>query len=209
MPNGYYSVNDINNYLQSVFIANGHYLVNSTGQYVYYITLQYNPTYYAVQVVTYAIPTALPSGYTNPNNMSFPTISTTPQLVITTNNFGAIIGYKTGSYPSSVQTSTQSFLSNTNPNGSPINSIIFRCNLVDNNVILPSDILTSMPINGVFGSNLTYSPTFGQFVQVKPGKYSTLNLSLVDQNYNSIVATDPNMIITLLIRFLNNKLLTK
>ena len=209
MPNGFYNVNDINNFMQSVFIANGHYLVNSSGLYVYYLTMQYNISYYAVQVVCYPIPTSLPSGYTNPSNVTVPTVATTPELIIGTNNFGAIIGYKTGSYPATVQSTTQSFLSNITPNASPVNSLIIRCNLVDNNAVMPSDILTSMPINGVFGSNLNFSPTFGHFVKLKAGKYANLNMEIVDQNFNQVLASDPNLIITLLLRFNNTTNINK
>jgi hypothetical protein len=62
IPNGYYDMNDINNYLQSVMIKNKQYLVNASGQYVYCLTMTYNVTYYAVQIVCYNVPTSLPAG---------------------------------------------------------------------------------------------------------------------------------------------------
>ena len=48
---GYYTVDNINQYLQTNMIANGQYLVNGSGQNVYYITMQYDVSYYAVQIV--------------------------------------------------------------------------------------------------------------------------------------------------------------
>jgi len=65
LPNGFYSATDINNYLQTQMIQRGQYLVNSAGEYVYYITLQYDTNYYAVQLMCFALPTSLPTNYTN------------------------------------------------------------------------------------------------------------------------------------------------
>ena len=36
IPSGLYEISDINNYLQFVFIQNGHYLINTLSQNVYY-----------------------------------------------------------------------------------------------------------------------------------------------------------------------------
>ena len=88
MPDGYYEISDINAYLQSVLVSNGHYLTDSSGNYVYYLQLEVNQTEYAVQFNSYPIPSSLPSGYSNPASMSFPSADTTPQItILSTNNF--------------------------------------------------------------------------------------------------------------------------
>jgi hypothetical protein len=205
LPNGYYDVTAINNYLQTQMIANGQYLVNSAGEYVYYMTLMYDINYYAVQLMCYAVPTSLPSGYTNPAGMTFPTTTATPQLIVSgSNNFGSLIGFTAGTYPSTVQTSNQSFTSNTTPDGSPTNALIMRCNLVDNNVIMPSDILDSIPITSVFGSNITYQPSFPKWTKIKPGRYSYMTVQFVDQNLDPVVANDSNLCVTLLLMLGNS-----
>lgn len=201
LPNGNYTINEINQYMQTIFIQNSQYLVNEDGQNVYYIELLANPTYYAIQVVCYVVPSSLPQGYTNPANLSFPTQDTTPQLVVLDNNFGLIIGYTPASYPSVPETSNQSFLSNINPNASPVNSLIIRTNLVDNNVSMPSDILDSVPITAEFGYNIVYEPSFAKFVSVKSGKYSYMTLTFYDQNLNIVPARDPNCLVTLLLKY--------
>jgi hypothetical protein len=205
LPNGYYDATAINNYLQTQMIANGQYLANSAGQYVYYNTLIYDINYYAIQLMCYAVPTSLPSGYTNPANTTFPTTTATPQLIISSsNNFGSLIGYNAGTYPSTVQTSNQSFTSNTTPDGTPINSLIMRCSLVDNNVVSPSDILDSVPITSVFGSNIVYQPPFPKWVKVKAGRYSLMTVEFVVQNLDPVVAKDPNLCVTLLLMLGNS-----
>lgn len=177
LPNGFYSATDINNYLQTQMIQRGQYLVNSAGEYVYYITLQYDTNYYAVQLMCFALPTSLPANYTNPSAMTFPVTATTPQVIILgSNNFGTLLGFNAGSYPTTPQSTNQSFTSNTVPDGFPVNALIMRCNLIDNNVVMPSDIMDSIPIsNTAFGSNVTYQPPFPKWVKMKSGKYSSIS----------------------------------
>jgi hypothetical protein len=167
LPNGYYSATDINQYLQTQMILNKHYLVNSAGEFIYYITMQYDVNYYAVQLMCFAVPTSLPAGYTNPAGMIFPATASTPLVTIfNTNNFGTLIGFNAGTYPATVQTTNHSFTSNTVPDGSPVNALIMRCNLIDNNIVMPSDIMDSIPINAAFGSNITYQPPFPKWVKI-------------------------------------------
>ena len=201
LPTGFYSLTQINQYLQSQMIANGTYLIDSGGNFVYYISITSNPTYYTNQIVCFPVPTSLPSGYTQPSGFAgYPSIASTPQLVILNNNFGSLIGYTDGSYPPVVQSTSYSTLGNTLPNGSPVNSVIVRCSLVFNKVVNPTDIIDSFPISGSFGSNLNYIPNFEKMVKIKKGTYSSLVISLFDQNLNPLPSIDPNVLINLLIR---------
>lgn len=201
LPNGYYSATDINNYLQIQMIANGHYLVNSSGQNVYYLNLSYNQNYYAIQLICYAVPTALPTGYTQPSNFAgYPTTATTPQFIVLNNSFGTLIGYTAGSYPSTPQTTNYNTISNTLPVGSPVNSVIVRCSLVFNPTTTPTDILDTFSINSIFGANIQYLPTFEKAVSIRKGKYSQLVVTLFDQNLNPLPSQDPNVLINLLIK---------
>jgi hypothetical protein len=202
LPNGFYDASNLNTYLQQIFVQNGQYLVDQNGENVYYMSIADDVTYYAVQVICYTVPTSLPSGWTNPTNMAFPPTPTTPQLVILSNNFGNLIGFLPGSYPTSPASANVDFLSNTVVNASPVNSLVLRCNLIDNNVVMPSDILDGVPIVSVaFGSNINYQPTFARWIKLKAGKYAGFRLSFVDQNLNLVQARDPNILICLLIKF--------
>eukprot|EP00952_Eustigmatos_sp_NYUAD-ZCMA_P003085 13407-Eustigmatos_ZCMA.PRE.1 len=73
-------------------VSNGHYLTDSNGDYVYYIEFQENSVYYAVQLNCYYVPTALPSGYSNPASMTFPATNKTPQVVIPSTNIQDVLG---------------------------------------------------------------------------------------------------------------------
>jgi len=69
--------------------------------------------------------------------------------------------------------------------------------LVNNSVIVPSDIIDAFPItNAVFGANINYEPTVPKFVKLTRGKYSSMTISLTDQNNNPINLIDPNILLT-------------
>ena len=97
IPDGTYSVGDLNNYLQFFFFSNGLYIQNSTtGTIAYYIQFVENPTAYRVQLISYALPTSLPAGSTNGGGITFPTVSRQPQLVVNQTGVGSIIGFSNG-----------------------------------------------------------------------------------------------------------------
>jgi len=209
LPEGFYSVTDINSYIQQKCLDNGAYLIDSSGNYVYYQQLVYNSTYYSVQLLLYSVPTTLPSGYTRPTTgiysgvSSLPTTAYTPQFVLASSgSISAIIGFKSGAtYPSAQTTTQQSILSTLTPVGSTINSIVMQCSLVDNPVTVPSDILDSLPIhNSTFGTNITYEPSFEKFISLSDGVFNNFTFSFRDQSLNEIYARDPNVSITLIIR---------
>jgi hypothetical protein len=216
LPGGFYTVTDINSYIQQICIDYGAYLIDSTGNYVYFQQLAYNTTYYAVQLLLFSVPTTLPTGYSYANvgsagaaasfyinSTNMPTTAYTPQLTLASSgSIATIIGFKAGAnYPSSVSTSSQSFSSTSTPVGSTVNSLILQCSLVNNPVTMPSDILDSMPIKDTsFGSNITYDPSFEKYVFLSNGTFNSFSFSFRDQNLNEIYARDPNVSISLIIR---------
>ena len=213
LPEGFYSVTDINSYIQQICLDNGAYLIDSSGNYVYYQQLVYNSTYYSVQLLLYSVPTTLPTGYSYAtagssgsiytSAIKLPTTAYTPQFVLASSgSISTIIGFKSGAtYPSAQTTTQQSILSTLTPVGSTINSLIMQCSLVDNPVTVPSDILDSMPIqNSTFGTNITYDPSFEKFITLSNGTFTNFTFSFRDQNLNEIYARDPNVSITLIIR---------
>ena len=212
LPDGFYTVTDINNYIQQQCLNNGAYLIDSSSNNVFFIAMAYNSTYYGIQVLAYSVPTALTVGsvvYTRPTTglysttgTGLPTTGNTPQLVIpASGSIGTIIGYAAGTYPAAQTIVNQSFLSTLTPIGTTVNSLVIQCSLVSNRVTVPSDILDSMPITSTsFGSNIVYNPSFEKFVHIANGTYSGFTITFRDQNLNDIYAKDPNASITLIIR---------
>jgi hypothetical protein len=203
---GFYTVTDINARIQQECIKEGFYLINASGQYVYYLTLLYNPTTYGVQLICQPVPTSLPAGWSAPANWNgYPPTPTTPNLIITNAEFGKLIGFTTGTYPSSVSFPTYYNVLNTfTPVGSNINNLIVRSSLVDNEIGFPTDIVDSLAITSSFGENINYVPPVLKWVKISAGIYQYFNITFVDQNLNSIYALDNNVCITLMIKNVGN-----
>jgi hypothetical protein len=208
LPDGFYTVNDINYFIQQTCISNGAYLIDSSANNVYFTNMAYNATYYSIQVLLFSVPTDIGT-YTRPatglyslTGTGLPSTAYTPQLIIpTSGSIGTIIGFASGTFPAAQTTTSVSLLSTLTPIGTTVNSLIMQCSLVSNRVTVPSDILDSMPItNTSFGSNIVYDPSFEKFVNIANGTYSGFTITFRDQNLNDIYAKDPNTSITLMIR---------
>jgi hypothetical protein len=208
LPDGYYNYADITRYLQAQLALAGAYLIDSTGNFVYYIRLQENKTYYACQIDLLPTPTSLPAGWTRPatglysaGGPGLPTASNTPRIVINNTEFGKIIGFTNGTYPAAVQTTSQSFLSNQTPQVNPISSYTVLCNLIDNPYTIPSDSFTSFTSQGTdIGELIDYRPNEFSWITIKNGGFPAITLQIVDQNERPVRIRDPNIYISLLIR---------
>lgn len=98
IPDGIYDVAALNAYFQFYFLQVGDYLVNSSGNNVFYFNFEINPSAYAVQLCTYQVPTALPPGYTNPSGFVLPTQKFNPSFIFavaTVNALGQQVGLNT------------------------------------------------------------------------------------------------------------------
>jgi len=202
LPDGFYDVSGLNTYIQQFCITNGLYLIDGSGNYVYYLELLENSTYYGVQLNTYSIPLSLPTGWTQPAAWpGYPLVAYTPQLVIPSTNFQNVIGFTAGTYPSPQQTSTYSKLSDFTPQVTPIQSIILACTLLNNKYSNPSTVLYSFTSGGAaFGSLIESSPNQYSFVDIQDGQYPYFDIQFLDQNFSPISINDTNIVVQLLIR---------
>lgn len=199
IPDGFYTIEDLNAYLQSVMYSNNHYLISSSGSLLYYLELVTNPTYYCIQLNSYAVPTALPAGWSKPGVWALPAVASTPQFTVSS-NFSLIVGMNAGTYPSVVQATTYAKTSDFTPQVSPVSSVIMACNLVKNTCALPSTLLYSFSPNVSFGSQIVIQPPEFSFVDITDGAYTELKISLYDQDLNRMHFRDPNVIILLTVR---------
>ena len=199
LPNGFYLVSDIQQYLETYFINNGMYLIDAGGNNVYYFYFYDNTQYYRTQILLYPIPISLPTGYTLPTGfIGFPSTPTCMSFTILNNGFTIYSGFNAGTYGGG--STPLSLLSNNVPVGSTVNSLNISCSIIENPVSMPSNILDTIPINTTFGSNINYAPSFEKWIKLKSGTYSELILGFTDQNNNPLQANDPNVSISLLLK---------
>lgn len=206
LPDGNYSVSEINTYMQYIMSNNGHYLINSTGSFVYYLDIVVNSTSYNVNICSYAMPVALPSGYTKPtgSTWTFPSTAKTPYITISTNNFGNLIGFTSTTsqnYPSSVGTSNVTLSSNVTPQISPVQMLVLNTNLVNNQLSPAPQTIYALTAGGTTFGNLVTSVA-SQFIwnNISPGTYQYIEIKFYDQNYNNMVFQDSDILVMLLIK---------
>jgi hypothetical protein len=210
IPSGFYTVSDINLFFQNYCVANKYYMINSSGQFVYFLAFFTNTTYYANQIVFTTLPTSAQAttlGWTIPVGATWTLPLSPANMTVafaSTGSIANLLGFAGGSSYSGtvgVGGASSSQLSTQTPVGSFVNSILLRSNLINNNVGSPTDILDSMPIsNTTFGANINYSPSFAKWVTVADGTYSQFNISLFNELLQPIVAQDNRVLITLLVR---------
>lgn len=201
IPQGFYSTEQINSYIQSQLLANNYYLVNASSSNVYYIEIVANLNLNVAQINCYAVPTALPVGYTNPGGWTLPTVSRCPQITISaSNNFGLLIGFNAGTYPVTQQSTTQSFTSQLVPQITPVTSLYVGCSLVNNQLSNPTNILANIGITSKFATQLIFTPSEYLFLPILNGTIPNLQVIFYDQNYNNLPILDTNLTINLLIK---------
>jgi len=209
MPDGNYSITELNTFLENVMVQNKHYLINTTtGDFVYYIQWETNETYYAVQLNEYVVPSVLPVGYALPAGASWalPGTPTTPQVNILANAFRDIVGFKSGTYPSTVpQSTTYSVLSTTAPQVNPVSSLQINCSFATNPYSTQSRVIYASGIPETpFGGQILITAYEFAFTRIVNGTYNQFEISITDQNGSPINLRDPQISIMLIVRSRNN-----
>jgi hypothetical protein len=116
IPDGFYDVGQLNDFLHFVMVQQGHYLTDSNGNYYYFITFVINTSTYTININTYPMSLTLypvatytigayttatitTSSPATPVAWSRPTNAIMPMVRILSNSFRYIVGYNTGYYP--------------------------------------------------------------------------------------------------------------
>ena len=203
--NGFYSISDMNYALQNFCLLNNLYMVDSVNnKNVYFVEILSNATTYSAQLNFYPIPTSaqastnqwtIPTGAT----WNFPTTAKTPQLTFTT-NFGTLIGFDSGTFPSTPLNANQQYLSTFSPTISPISSIFLNCNLVSSPYSNPSNILGNTAITSAFGDLIQMKNNTPIYLSIVPASYNQIEINLLDQNFETLKIRDKEVVIVLVIK---------
>ena len=192
IPDGYYSVQTLNEYLQSVMISNNVYMTDASGNNVYYLEVITNPTYYSIDFNFYLVPSSVPSGYTSHFSSGLPAVATTPQITIY-DNFSTYCGISAGTYPA-ITTATTTNASTTTPQVDKVQSLILCCDCIDNKLADRPSLLYSFPVNSSFGGLLKAEPHQYMFMKLRPGNLTRISFEFFDQDYNKILMRDNNIL---------------
>ena len=210
MPDGFYSANDMNAFIQQQCIINNLYMTTNNGStYVYFVEIATNAVRYAISLNVYALPTtaqAATLGYSLPSNAgwTFPASAQTPQVTINT-VFGALIGQQAGTYPSAISSTSVQTISTVTPIISPVDSYILCCNLINSRLTNPTDLLYSVPITVPLGQLITINPSQFLFNDIDANTYSNITISFYDQLFNKLQINDRDVVIQLAIQFASER----
>lgn len=206
IPDGFYTIADLNSYLQYVMISNKHYLIDASGNYVYYLNFSTNSVRYAVQLDASPLPAELGT-YTYPTGLIAAGTWTldnagglNPQIIIPSTNFRNIIGFNAGTYPSTTsQSTTYSKISDFTPQVTPVSSVVVTCSLLNNKYSIPNNLLYSFAPNTTYGSQINITPPSKTFVDMQGGKVSEFSITFLDQTFKKLNILDNNIVILLTI----------
>lgn len=226
LPDSYLELAEINAYLQSYMVAQSHYLLTSTGSFVYLLEIVVNPSRYADQINSFQISTTIATDntWTLPSGASWvlPTLPINPIFVVPNTNFQQIIGFTAGNYPNATitgtppdqvqtpaYTTTQSFLSSSAPQIVPQPSYLCLNSMVNNRLAIPSQLIYSItPTDVDFGGLFSAQVSELAFNKVEDGHYSQFTFRFVDSLGNIIALQDPNTLILLIMKSKGELLMT-
>lgn len=203
IPAGYYDLSQLNGYIRQQCLLNKLYCDTSTNKIAYFFNLSENATRYKSQLDIYTIPTAAEAatlGYTLPSGASwaFPGSATTGQIQIST-GLMTLLGFDTQVlFPTTTQSTNQTFVSDRRPIVSPVFCYLFTCNLINTGFSALPDLFYQLPIKSAFGELLD-SDVQNDYVDVAPRSYNEINILLFDQNQNPLEILDEEFAMTLTI----------
>lgn len=192
---------DIWTYLQSVQYSNGHYLVDSAGTPIYYLSIILNAPLYCNSLIATPLPLVLPAGWSNPNSLVLSGV--TPQVIIP-QGFSYLSGFAAGTYPVIAQPTLYQVNSGV-PQITSQTSINIKCNLAANSGFTQyPGILTSFTVAAgtLPGSMIIREPYRPIWLPIQPQQnYQTIDITFLDQLLRNVILTDTaGIVVTLLVR---------
>lgn len=202
------SANSMNTDLIAVMDNNLLYLLSGATK-VYYASIVENPPYYALQINTWPLPTALPAGWTIPAGATWvlpaaiPGSTKHPQFIIAADNeFSELTGIAAGTYPvDPTSSSPYSKLSDISPQLSPQSAINVLVNVASNGYSTPDEQIGTVPLGNVlYGQAINFLPPNLEWYDVKSQNVRQIVVTLLDVDYNPLWIKDINYTVKLLIR---------
>jgi len=212
MPDGYYDFSAINLNIQYNLVKNKLYLQNTTNasQVLYYISVSANTIQYASEININYLPNVMPTGFQLPTGATWtlPASATYPQLILSTGLI-KLFGFKTQlSFPTSQTVGTSpvnvGFISDTFPILSPIFTYMLTCNMITSDVSPVPTLFYQIPLTKSFGSLISETVIDQTGLTINSSIYNSLEITLLDQDYNTLSLIDPELTISVVIEVESN-----
>ena len=204
IPDGYYSLSDLNLWLQQQFIINKLYCVNSNNsQNIYFVQFQTNSVLYKAQIDVYFMPssaTATLYGYQKPSGATwnFPSTNTMVQLTIN-QNLRSYFGTTQTTFGSITPAQNMNYLSDICPTVSPVFSIFLGCNLIVSDYNQIGNLFSQFPISASYGNLIKIESSIDALISIKEGIYSDIVVTLWDQENRPLIFIDNELTLFLIV----------
>ena len=205
IPDGYYSLSDLNLWLQQQFIINKLYCVNSNNsQNIYFVQFQTNSVLYKAQIDVYFMPSSANAtlyGYQKPEGATwnFPASNLMNKITINS-NLKPYFGFSTQTTFGEISpTQNMNYLSDITPTISPVFSIYIGCNLIVSEFNQIANLFSQFPISAAYGNLIKIESTIDSQISIKEGIYSDIIITLWDQENNALQFQDNDLTLFLII----------
>ena len=228
IPDGYYTLGDLNLYLYEVLVSRGHYVTYSptattilgtsngiahsgSTKYVFF-QIQENATFYSAQLSVYGVPPygTLYASYGAVNGFGWrpPTTSDasiyyTGKFIIPSSNlFSKVIGFNSGVVGTGQVnrlTTQEDILSDFTPELCPVASVLMTCSLCKNKYSSPSSLVYSFTATTDYGAMIDEIAYQYMWTDIQPGSYNEFTIEFRDQDFRQMAILDPNNVIMLVL----------
>jgi len=205
IPDGYYSLSDLNLWLQQQFILNKLYCVNSNNsQNIYFVQFQTNSVLYKAQIDLFYMPSATNAtlyGYqVAPGaTWNFPATNTMVRIAIN-DNLKVYFGTSQTTFGIINPAQNMNYLSDVCPSISRVFSIYLGCNLITSDYNQIGNLFSQFPISASYGNLIKIESPIDALISIKEGIYSEITVSIWDQNNSPLVFIDKDMTLFLIVQ---------
>jgi hypothetical protein len=202
LPSSQLNVDSINLFLQTVFVANGHYLASTTsGANLYFMSLAFDQVFLRTLLTCSLVPTSAPTGFALPAGAGwmFPVSPVVPQFVVpaiplafnnqpSLTSFSSLIGLVPGTYPLTVSATFQT-LGTSPPALNTVQRVFVLLDKAINRFQPGAALQTaiySFPVVQPFGELQREQPPKWSWTTLVDGPVEFLTMALVDQSGNAL-----------------------
>lgn len=221
IPDGFYSIDTLNQIFQQIQVANGTYLINTvSGANVFFLYWVTNDTFYRTTLFSNPIPAA-GAGYDIPSNYPGggpPATQQSPALIVLPTtapagsgstdaaySFSKVLGFLPGEYPTAVVAMTgtsQSFNGQFAPQIESTTSVNVSCSIANSGTINANpNVLFNFSPEVPFGFQIVVNPPYPIFVPITDSpNVAYVDITLLDDNGRLLNLQDPHISGMLIVR---------